>query len=272
MIYNHKLSPSEIEKKIPTYLYDRLERRWQQAEEEEKKIRTDTLVRVMPDLSQEQRETFLETYRRRFVPKYRNFLILQNKMEAIAQQDELLWKNIFGLSTKATNIEKGTEMVTLEEYHSMSPILVDTLDTLEAKQSRFMVKEAKTNMKDTSVDSQIVSTTHIEVNKEVSKDEPSATIVVLSTNAPKQPSGETPSPTPKVVPSSNTPSMSKGKPTIGTSLGIEVSLDEVIEMPQLELANITLEKKNLLQEILAKKKKKEELRREHKQKQVLYDV
>lgn len=68
IIANHKLAPSKIEKKILIDLYDRLEIRWQWVEEE-KKIRTNTLVRGMPDLSQDHRETLFERYRSRFIPK-----------------------------------------------------------------------------------------------------------------------------------------------------------------------------------------------------------
>ena len=53
---------------------------------------------------------------------------------------------------------------------------------------------------------------------------------------------------------------------------LQVSIDEVMEMPQLELANLTLELAIFLQETLAKKKKQEELRREYQQKKVLHDV
>ena len=64
----------------------------------------------------------------------------------------------------------------------------------------------------------------------------------------------------------------KGKKQNNLSLDIEVSLDEVIKMPQLDLENLTLEKKKLLQEILAKKKRQEKLRREHQQKKVFHYV
>ena len=57
-------------------------------------------------------------------------------------------------------------------------------------------------------------------------------IVVLSTYAQERLSGDTPSPTLKAVPSINTPSPSiKRKAIKDVSLDIEVSLDEIIEMP-----------------------------------------
>lgn len=43
-------------------------------------------------------------------------------------------------------------------------------------------------------------------------------------------------------------------------------------MPQFDLENLTLQKKNLLQKILNKKKRQEELRRELKQQHTLQDV
>lgn len=145
---------------------------------------------------------------------------------------------------------------------------------LEVEQSRLMeiVKREETKIKDTSVGNQIVWAPHIEVNKEMRKFGSSSTIVVSSTDTPTGLSGETPSPTPKLVPDNNTSSSSKGKWIKDTSLDIEVSPDEVIEMVRLDLTNIALEKTILLQEIMAKKKKQEELRRQHKQKKALYDV
>ena len=48
-------------------------------------------------------------------------------------------------------------------------------------------------------------------------------------------------------------------------------IDEIIEMPQLDLANLTLEKTLFLQEVLEKKKMQEQINRELKKKKVLYD-
>ena len=52
----------------------------------------------------------------------------------------------------------------------------------------------------------------------------------------------------------------------------DVSLDEVIELPNFDLSNITLEKMQILQEALKRKTSQEQLRKEHKEMQVLYDV
>lgn len=85
-------------------------------------------------------------------------------------------------------------------------------------------------------------------------------------------SGDTPSPSPKEVSRNNTSTPHRGKAIKDCSLDIEFILDDVIEMPQLDLENLMLEKIIFLQEILVKKKRQEELRREHQQKQVLHDV
>ena len=52
----------------------------------------------------------------------------------------------------------------------------------------------------------------------------------------------------------------KGKTIKDSSLDIQVSLDEIIEMIKIDLENLTFEKTIILQEILAKNKKQEELR------------
>ena len=88
------------------------------------------------------------------------------------------------------------------------------------------------------------------------------TIIVSNMDAQEKVSGETPSPTPKVVLSNNTPSSRRKRKVIkDVSPNIEVSLDEIIEMSQLDLENITLEKNIFLQQILKKKKRQEELQR-----------
>lgn len=46
------------------------------------------------------------------------FLILQYKIEVVAQQNEFLWKSIFGLSTKGVDIEKETNTVAIEDDNS----------------------------------------------------------------------------------------------------------------------------------------------------------
>lgn len=90
---------------------------------------------------------------------------------------------------------------------------------------------------------------------------PSSTISIYSTNLQERPSGDTPSPSPKAMSISNNPSPHKEKVIKDSSLQIQVSLDEVMEMPKLDLENPTLEQIILFQEILVKK---EETRRAKK--------
>ena len=78
----------------------------------------------------------------------------------------------------------------------------------------------------------IISAPQIEGNKESNKVEPSAIVVVLSTDAQVRPSGDTPSPTPKIVSNSNILSLNKKRKEIkDISIDSEVSLDENIEIP-----------------------------------------
>ena len=92
-------------------------------------------------------------------------------------------------------------------------------------------------------------------------------------DAQEKVSGETPSPTPKVVLSNNTPSLRRKRKVIkDVSPNIEDNLDEITEMTPFDLENLTLQKYLLLQEILKKRKRQEELQRQLKKKQVLQDV
>lgn len=93
MMENHKLAPNEVENKIPIDLYNRLDIRWKKVEKEEKNTRTSTLAKVMPDLSQEQKDTSFERYMNIFIPKFIIFMILQNKTDVVIQKNELLWKS-----------------------------------------------------------------------------------------------------------------------------------------------------------------------------------
>ena len=38
----------------------------------------------------------MEKYKNRFVPKYREFLLLKNKIDDFGHQNKLIWKMIFG--------------------------------------------------------------------------------------------------------------------------------------------------------------------------------
>lgn len=53
MMESKKLAPNEVEKNIPMDMYNRLDKMWQHAVEEEKNVRCGTLAKVMPDVSQE---------------------------------------------------------------------------------------------------------------------------------------------------------------------------------------------------------------------------
>ena len=66
--------------------------------------------------------------------------------------------------------------------------------------------------------------------------------------------------------STNTP---KSSDTVSQD---DVILEEVIVLPHYDLATITLEQMQILQEVLKRKTRQEKLRRENKQKQVLYDI
>lgn len=143
----------------------------------------------------------------------------------------------------------------------MSPIHANTLNTSKTEQSRLTNEEEDGKDGETNGNDKISLAPHFEENKELNKAEPSTTIVISSINAQERSSGDTPLSTPKVVPTYITPSLNRKRKEIKyVSPDIEVSLDEIIEMPQFDLANITLQQNIFLQEILKKKKRQEQLR------------
>ena len=85
MMDNNKFTTTKLTKKIPSDLYNRLDRRWKQASKVEKQIREDTLAKITPELTNKQNTTFLEKHRNRFVPKFRTFMILHVKIEVVVQ-------------------------------------------------------------------------------------------------------------------------------------------------------------------------------------------
>ena len=50
-------------------------------------------------------------------------MILQNKFKVDVQQNELLWKSIFGLTTNKFEQEKVVDIVTIEDHQTDEEIL-----------------------------------------------------------------------------------------------------------------------------------------------------
>ena len=63
-------------------LYEKLKGRWEYIDKVEKMIRTDSLVRVMPNLFEEKQDTFLEQHMDLF-RNIEHFFILINKEEVV---------------------------------------------------------------------------------------------------------------------------------------------------------------------------------------------
>ncbi len=76
--------------------------------ETKKQIREDTLATVMPELKKRMITKAVEKHKGRFSPKYQAFNILRNKVEEVVTKRKLLWKVIYGLSTRAME-EKGDQ-------------------------------------------------------------------------------------------------------------------------------------------------------------------
>ena len=69
-------------------------------------MRESTLASLLPDLTKDQIKKIVKRHNNRFIPKYRAFSILQNKIEEVVQRSTRLWKVIY----------KKVEDVFEEEY------------------------------------------------------------------------------------------------------------------------------------------------------------
>lgn len=102
MMVTFKSTPLEISVSLPKSLYDRVEKKWQFSLAIEKKIRKAQLAQAMNSLDKKMMAKAMNKYKGRISPKYRAFKILRKKIEEVVIQSTLLWKDIYGLSTKAT--------------------------------------------------------------------------------------------------------------------------------------------------------------------------
>ena len=69
-------------------------------------MRESTLANILPNITKEQIIKAVKRHNTRFTPKYREFSILQNKMEDVVQRTTRSWKNLY----------KKIEDVLEEEY------------------------------------------------------------------------------------------------------------------------------------------------------------
>ena len=76
----------------------------------EKEMRESTLASVLPNLKKEQISNAVKRHNKRFTPKYRAFVILQNKIEEIVQRTTRSWRNLY----------KQVEDVFEEEYKELA--------------------------------------------------------------------------------------------------------------------------------------------------------
>ena len=88
-------------------LYIILENKWHYCLKMEKEIRESTLVQVMPELTRGQIAKENKKNGGNFVPKYRAFSILQNKIEEVVNKSTKLWKSIYNLTTNKDGEEEG---------------------------------------------------------------------------------------------------------------------------------------------------------------------
>lgn len=60
-----------------------------------KEIRESTLAILLPNLKKDQITNVVKRHNSRFTPKYREFFILQNKIEDVVNKSTRLWKVVY---------------------------------------------------------------------------------------------------------------------------------------------------------------------------------
>lgn len=115
MMENFKKSPLEIANSMHKSLYERLEQKWHDCLNLEKKITETSLAQVIPELSKAQIAKAIKKYVVRFVSKYRSFSILQNNIEDVVKKSTQMWKITYGLATVKEGEQEPIEVKDDEE-------------------------------------------------------------------------------------------------------------------------------------------------------------
>ena len=92
---DYKNTPLELDGQLPKELYKIVEDKWNFCLKVEKEMRESTLASLFPYLTKRQVVNAVKRHNYRFTPKYREFSILQNKIEEVVQKTTRLWKVIY---------------------------------------------------------------------------------------------------------------------------------------------------------------------------------
>ena len=104
-----KTTPLELDDSIHKELSSLIENKWYYYLKMEREIRESSLACIMPNLSKGQITKASKKYASKFVPKYRDFNIMQNNIEDVVKKSTQIWKVIYGLSTRIEEEEDPDE-------------------------------------------------------------------------------------------------------------------------------------------------------------------
>lgn len=85
MMAEFKNTSLELDNTMPKEVYEIVENKWHYCLKMENEIRESTLAQVMPKLSKGQITKANKKHAGKFTPKYRDFSILQNKIEDVVK-------------------------------------------------------------------------------------------------------------------------------------------------------------------------------------------
>lgn len=97
MMVKFKYMPLELGKLIPNEWNDKIDKRWQCALKNQRKIREGTLANVMHELSRKKISKAMSEYKNKFIPKRKKILILKRKIDNLVEERKNIWNKIYGL-------------------------------------------------------------------------------------------------------------------------------------------------------------------------------
>ena len=110
-----------------------MEEKWHFYLKVEKEIRESTLASLFPDLTKSQVVNVVKMHNNKFKRKYREFSILQNKIEEVVQKSTRFWKTLY----------KKTDDVFDEEYKAKASAKPE-----ERRKKREEKKEVEKNVEE----------------------------------------------------------------------------------------------------------------------------
>lgn len=134
MMEKFKNMPLELDNTMPKELYTIVENKWHHCLNVEKQIRETTLAQLMPKLTKGKIKKENKKHGRKFAPKYKAFIILQNNIVDFVNKSTKMWKLIYSLTTSKEGEEdpfQGKNDGEEEDNNKEHEIEKEKVDTIE---------------------------------------------------------------------------------------------------------------------------------------------